>query len=236
MLLLKLLPFSRVSRLVLDYMENSYSNKPSTNRKYPLGFFFSILIALSTISLMDGSPAVSFGRSTSYCIWEYSKSPVWKSKSLDCEAHLDLDENRWKSCKYKRNSINTDSILVLFFSFKLNQWKCFIFVVRREVWKNCTFEQQICARRTYHVINFLRIDLIKPGLVPHIFWVFMFVQPLLDQILSVQPLSYLTRVLGIWLILMQKFSATSAEHHLHAITMRKINELLSCQIQPETQI
>lgn len=109
MLLLKLLPFSHVSRLVLDYMENSFSNKPSTNRKYPLGFFFSILIALSTISLMDGSPAVSFGRSTSYCIWEYSKSPVWKRKSLDCEAHLDLDENRWKSCKYKRNSINTDS-------------------------------------------------------------------------------------------------------------------------------
>lgn len=109
MLLLKLLPFSHVSRVVLDYMENSFSNKPSTNRKYPLGFFFSILIALSTISLMDGSPAVSFGRSTSYCIWEYSKSPVWKRKSLDCEAHLDLDENRWKSCKYKRNSINTDS-------------------------------------------------------------------------------------------------------------------------------
>ena len=78
-------------------------------------------------------------------------------------------------------------------------------------------------QHTNHVINFLCIDLIKLSLVPHISRVVMFVKPLLDQILPVQPLSLLTRVLGICLTLMQKFSAPSAEYHFYTITIWKIN-------------
>ena len=51
-------------------------NKPSTNKKYPLSFLLRIFTAFSTICARDGSPALSAGLFTEYCMWEYSNKPV----------------------------------------------------------------------------------------------------------------------------------------------------------------
>lgn len=51
-------------------------NLPSTIKKNPFVFFFSIFIAFPVISDILGSPFELLLRSTSYCMCEFSNKPM----------------------------------------------------------------------------------------------------------------------------------------------------------------
>ena len=81
---------------------------------------------------------------------------------------------------------------------------------------------------TYHVIDFLHINLLKLSFVPDVFRVLVFIDPLLNQVSAVQPRSIFIRVFRICLILRHECPAAPGEDNLDAISMGILNKLYGC--------
>ena len=79
--------------------------------------------------------------------------------------------------------------------------------------------------RTYHVIDFLHINLLKLSFVPDVFRILVFIDPLFNQVSAIQSLSFFIRVFRICLILMHEFPAAASEYNLDAISIGILDKL-----------
>lgn len=80
---------------------------------------------------------------------------------------------------------------------------------------------------TYHVLNFVHVNIVKTRLVPHVLRVRMLLHPLLYQISAIVSSSFFARVLRVCLIFMHELSASTTKDNFYSISISVFNELKS---------
>lgn len=80
---------------------------------------------------------------------------------------------------------------------------------------------------TYHVLNFVHVNIVKTRLVPHVLRVRMLLHPFLYQISAIVSSSFFARVLRVCLIFMHELSASTTKDNFYSISISVFNELKS---------
>lgn len=78
---------------------------------------------------------------------------------------------------------------------------------------------------TYHLIDLLYVNLVKLLFVPNIHRIRMFVNPLVNQISAILSVPCFVGILGVGLIVGNKFSPAAREDDIYSITIRVVYEL-----------
>lgn len=100
-------------------------------------------------------------------------------------------------------------------------------------WKSannvCLSRAYQCLDRilTHHAINHFWLNVIKSCFVPNVLWIWVFVNPFLNQVSTVQSLSSFIRIFWVSVIFGHKLLSTTSKYNFETISVRIINKLAS---------